>query len=47
MALTYWYDFFIEPLFPKAVCVYPAMTVVVAGGLQWWPIRRLRLGKRA
>ncbi len=47
MALASRYDFFIEPVFPKTVCVYPAMAVVDAGGLQWWAIRRLRRGKRA
>lgn len=47
MALTSWYYFFMEPVLPKTVYVYPAMAVVVAGGLQWWAIRRLRQGKRA
>jgi len=42
MALTSWYYFFIEPVLPKTTYVYPAMAVVVAGGLQWWAIRQLR-----
>lgn len=42
MALTSWYYFLMEPELPKVTYVYPAMAVVIAGGLQWWVVRRLR-----
>jgi len=45
MALTSWYYFFMEPTLPKTTYVYPAVAVVVAGGFQWWAIRRLRQRK--
>lgn len=46
MALTSWYYFMMEPELPKITYVYPAMAVVLVGGLQWWVIRRLRQTKR-
>ncbi|MBI4400690.1 MAG: c-type cytochrome [Nitrospirae bacterium] len=45
MALTSWFYFFIEPALPKVTYVYPALAVVIAGGLQWWVVRRLRQTK--
>ena len=42
MALTSWYYFFVEPVLPAITYLYPAVAVVIVGGLQWWVIRRLR-----
>jgi len=42
MAISHWYYFLLEPPLPRTVYVYPAVGVVVAAGLQWWLIRRLR-----
>lgn len=42
MAMSHWYYFLMEPPLPTTVYIYPAVGVVVAAGLQWWMIRRLR-----
>jgi DMSO reductase family type II enzyme heme b subunit len=42
MAISHWYYFLMEPPLPKTVFIYPVIGVVVAAGLQWWMIRRLR-----
>ncbi len=47
MALTSWYYFFLEPVLPTTTYLYPAVAVVIVGGLQWWVIRRLRQRSRA
>jgi DMSO reductase family type II enzyme heme b subunit len=47
MALTSWYYFFLEPVLPAITYLYPAVAVVIVGGLQWWGIRRLRQRSRA
>ena len=41
-AISHWYYFLLEPPLPTTVYIYPAIGVVVAAGLQWWLIRRLR-----
>jgi DMSO reductase family type II enzyme heme b subunit len=47
MALTSWYSFFMEPVIPAITYLYPAIAVVIVGGIQWWGIRRLRQRGRA
>jgi hypothetical protein len=42
VALTSWHSFFMEPVVPAITYLYPAVAVVIVGGLQWWAIRRLR-----
>ncbi|MEW6324653.1 MAG: c-type cytochrome [Nitrospirota bacterium] len=42
MAISHWYYFLMEPPTPTTVYIYPAVGVIVAAGLQWWVIRRLR-----
>ena len=42
VALTSWYYFLLEPVIPALTYLYPAVAVVIVGGLQWWAIRRLR-----
>ena len=42
MAMSHWYYFLMEPPAPTTVYIYPVVGVVVAAGLQWWVIQRLR-----
>lgn len=42
MALSHWYYFLMVPPLPNTVFIYPVIGVVVAAGLQWLLIRRLR-----
>jgi cbb3-type cytochrome c oxidase subunit III len=42
MAISHWYYLLLEPPVPKKVYLYPPIAVVIAAGLQWWIIRRLR-----
>ena len=47
VALTSWHSFFMEPVVPAITYLYPAVAVVIVGGLQWWAIRWLRQRGRA
>ena len=42
MALSHWYYLLLEPPTPAKVYIYPPLAVVLAAGVQWWVIRRLR-----
>ena len=42
MALSSWYYLLLEPPVPTQVYLYPPLVVVLAAGVQWWLIRRIR-----
>ena len=42
MAISHWYYLLLEPPVPTKVYLYPPVAVVLAAGVQWWIIRRLR-----
>ena len=42
MAISHWYYFLLEPTTPTTVYIYPLVGVILAAGVQWWMIRRLR-----
>jgi DMSO reductase family type II enzyme heme b subunit len=44
MAISTWYYLLLEPPVPAKVYVYPPIAVILAVGVQWWYIRRLRRG---
>ena len=42
MALSTWYYLLLEPPVPTQVYLYPPVAIMLAAGVQWWIIRRLR-----
>jgi len=44
MAISHWYFLLLEPPIPRTVYIYPPMAILVAVGLEWWTVRRIRRG---
>jgi DMSO reductase family type II enzyme heme b subunit len=44
-AISAWYYLILEPPTPATVYLYPFVTILVAGGAEWWFIRRIRKNK--
>jgi DMSO reductase family type II enzyme heme b subunit len=42
MALSHWYYLLLEPPLSAEVYFYPPLAVVLAAGIQWWFIRRMK-----
>ncbi len=44
-SISSWYFLLLEPTTPPTVYLYPFVVILVAGGAEWWFIRRIRKNK--
>lgn len=46
MAISHWYTLLLEPPTPRIVYVVPPLAALIAVGVEWWVVKRLRRKKK-